>query len=306
MTARRRLDWARDGREWPHRATSSFVTAAGLRWHVQRTGHGPSLLLLHGTGASTHSWRDLVPALSQHFSLVIPDLPGHAFTDSLPLYRLSLPGMAQAVAGLLRVLDVSPALIVGHSAGAAVALRMVLDGAVRPQGVISLNGALKPYGGAAGQVFSSMAKVLFANPFVPWMAAWTAGGGARTEQVIENTGSSLTPEGLAYYKRLFRAPSHVGGALGMMAGWDLTGLNRDLPRLTVPLLLVAAERDQAVAPAQAERVAKLVSGARALLLKGVGHLAHEERPQETIDLILAEGRRLGLLGEKGKAGDPLM
>ena len=58
------LDWATDGADWPNREASRFVEAAGLRWHVQVMGAGPVLLLLHGTGASTHSWRDVMPKLA--------------------------------------------------------------------------------------------------------------------------------------------------------------------------------------------------------------------------------------------------
>ncbi len=52
-----RPDWAVEGRDWPHREASRFVEAAGLRWHVQEFGSpdAPTLLLLHGTGAATHS-----------------------------------------------------------------------------------------------------------------------------------------------------------------------------------------------------------------------------------------------------------
>ena len=52
------------GARWPRLAeseSSRFVEAADLRWHVQQMGAGPVLLLLHGTGASTHSWRALAP-----------------------------------------------------------------------------------------------------------------------------------------------------------------------------------------------------------------------------------------------------
>ncbi|MFN5717015.1 MAG: alpha/beta fold hydrolase, partial [Bradyrhizobium sp.] len=74
------LVWSRDGTDWPNRNASVFVEAAGIRWHVQRMGEGPSLLLIHGTGAATHSWRDMLPLLARHFSVVAPDLPGHGFT----------------------------------------------------------------------------------------------------------------------------------------------------------------------------------------------------------------------------------
>ena len=45
------LVWSRDGADWPNREASTFVEAAGFRWHVQRMGEGPPLLLIHGTGA---------------------------------------------------------------------------------------------------------------------------------------------------------------------------------------------------------------------------------------------------------------
>ncbi len=119
-----RLDWARDGRDWPNRDASRFVDAGGLRWHVQVLGpadaDAPTLLLLHGTGAATHSWRALAPRLAHGFRVVAPDLPGHGFTSMPPADGLSLPGMAAAVGALLAALDASPALVVGHSAGAAV------------------------------------------------------------------------------------------------------------------------------------------------------------------------------------------
>ena len=72
-----------------------------------------------------------------------PDLPGHGFTDapsSSPGY--SLPGVANGLGALFQVLNLKPALAVGHSAGAAVALRMMLDSSIIPAAVVSLNGAL--------------------------------------------------------------------------------------------------------------------------------------------------------------------
>ena len=84
------LVWSRDGADWPNRDASIFVEAAGIRWHVQRMGEGPPLLLIHGTGAATHSWRGLLPLLAQHFSC---DRAGFARTR---LYAIA--AVASAVA----------------------------------------------------------------------------------------------------------------------------------------------------------------------------------------------------------------
>ena len=102
--------WERDGRDWPNREASRFVQAGGLRWHVQVIGAGPPLLLVHGTGAATHSWRGLVPLLAPYFTVIAPDLPGHGFTGRPAARGLSLPGMAAGLAALLDALDLDPVL----------------------------------------------------------------------------------------------------------------------------------------------------------------------------------------------------
>ena len=127
------LIWDRDGRDWPHREASQFVTAGGITWHVQQYGQGPPLLLVHGTGASTHSWAWLAPLLAGRFSLVAMDLPGHGFTSAIPAARMSLPAISAALGDLLRTLHIAPAIAVGHSAGAAILARMALDGLIAPQ-----------------------------------------------------------------------------------------------------------------------------------------------------------------------------
>src|SRR5689334_1861175 len=125
------LAWNRDGRDWPHREASRFIEAAGLRWHVQIMGQGPVALLLHGTGASTHSFRDLAPLLARHFTVVIPDLPGHGFTATPETSAgFTLPQVSSGVAALLTTLGLRPVIALGHSAGAAIAIRMALDGLI--------------------------------------------------------------------------------------------------------------------------------------------------------------------------------
>lgn len=282
------LRWEQQGRDWPHRECSSFIEAGGLRWHAQRfpSPGAPVALLLHGTGASTHSWRDFAPALQRHgFDVLAPDLPGHAFT---PLPRqvtrsphLALAGMAAGVHALLQVLDVQPALLVGHSAGAAVAARLVLDGRCSPRLVASLNGALLPLRGLPGRVFSPVARLLAATPLVPDLFAWRAGDPAVLERLLADTGSRLDERGRALYGLLVSTPSHAAAALGMMAQWDLDGLARDLGRMPVPVVTMAGESDRTVPPRDAWQVQlRLPPPARRPVLQWprLGHLAHEEAP----------------------------
>ena len=289
------LHWDRDGTDWPNRDASRFVEAADLVWHVQVMGQGPVVLLLHGTGASTHSWRDLAPLLARDFTVVAPDLPGHAFTRTPPSDAMSLPGMASSLGALMRALGVTPNLVVGHSAGAAIMARMSLDRSIAPAGLIGLNGAMVPIGGAAGRVLSPLAKLFAQSSLVPRLFAWRAGDGAVVQRLVQRTGSTLDPAGLALYGRLARNPVHAAAALGMMAGWDLWALERSLPRLKTPLVLIVGGHDGTIAPTDAFRVRDLVPGASVEYLRGLGHLAHEERPGTIAASIARHARGWGVL-----------
>ncbi len=280
------LDWETDSAGWPNREWSRFVDAADLRWHVQVMGEGPPLLLLHGTGASTHSWRDVMPRLAGHYTVIAPDLPGHAFTIRPPSGSLSLPGMASAVAALLRKLDVKPVRAAGHSAGAAVLVRMAADRLFAPADLVSFNGAFFPFGGMLGQFFSPLARTLANATLVQKLFARMADRAA-VERLLRDTGSTIDAEGIGLYQRLFSNEGHVAGALGMMAAWDLHRMPQDLGGLPQPLTFVAAGNDRTVPPATAAEAARLTHQPHLVSLPGLGHLAHEEDPAAAAAIILA-------------------
>ena len=291
-----RPDWDGDGCDWPNRDCSHFVQAGGLRWHVQVMGAGPVALLLHGTGAATHSWARLAPLLAERFTVVAPDLPGHGFTAPPPPGGMSLPGMAARLSGLLAALDLQPALGVGHSAGAAVLCRMALDRLIAPELLVGLNAALLPFKGLPGQLFSPMARLAAGTSLLPRLFAWHAGFDRRmVDRLIADTGSHVDGIELDMYRRLAQRPGHVAAAIAMMAEWDLRPLVRDLPRLAPPLALLVGDRDRAVRPNEARRVQALLPSARTVTLPGLGHLAHEERPDEAARLIIELSRAAGLL-----------
>jgi len=282
-----RPDWARDGKDWPNRAVSQFHRVAGIEWHVQIMGQGPVLLLLHGTGAATHSWRDLLPVLAQDFTVIAPDLPGHGFTSQPDRAGMSLPGMARGVASLLDKLGLQPDYAAGHSAGAAILAEMCLAERIAPKALVSLNGAMLPlpFHGVAAPLMGPIAKLFASNPLVPMLFAWQAADGAVVRKLLHGTGSKIDAEGERFYTRLARRSGHAGAALTMMAHWDLKTFAQRLGRLKTPLLLVVGGNDLSIPPSDAQRIKLLLPRAEITVLPGLGHLAHEERPAKTADLL---------------------
>ncbi len=281
-----RLSWQRDGRHWPNRDHSQFVPAAGLIWHVQVMGDGPVALLIHGTGASVHSFRELAPLLAPHFTVVAPDLPGHGFTSEPPTASgYTLPGVAFGIAALLRKLELEPVVSVGHSAGAAVAVRMTLDGMMAPVAVVSLNGALLPFPGMFNDILGPAARFLASSGVTAKAFSFFAGSRHSVERLVQSTGSRIDSEGMNLYAQLTANAGHIHGALALMANWDLRALADDLPRMPARLVLVSGTRDGMVPPWEAYRVRALVPKAELISLRGLGHLAHEEQPAQIAAIV---------------------
>jgi len=283
-----KADWNVEGLDWPNRDASRFVEAGGLRWHVQIIGEGPVLVLLHGTGAATHSWRTLAPILAQTHMIVALDLPGHGFTDTPQQSSgFALPSVAQGVAALLRELAVTPHALIGHSAGAAIAVRMVLDGTAPPGGIVGLNAALLPFPGPLGPFAPMLARTLFYNPLSLSLLAHRASRPGAIAELMRGTGSTLDARGIELYERLFRSKRHLEGTVALMAHWDLVALKRELPCLRAPLTLIVGGKDKAVPPDAAYDVQRLVKHADVAVAPGLGHLAHEEDPEAIGALILS-------------------
>ncbi len=280
------LDWDRDGRDWPHRSASRFVSTAGIGWHVQEMGpaDAPVLLLLHGTGASSHSWRHLLPLLSGAYRIVAPDLPCHGFSRPHGWPDLSLNGMTGAIQSLIAVLGIAPTAIIGHSAGAAIAVSLGAKPAVKTRPlVVGINSAVRPIRGE--QILSPLAKALFAAPLSASLFALVARRGWFADNLLTATGSPLDKAGAALYRRLLTSSGHVRGALGMMAAWDLTRFDALLSALPQPPVLIAAKDDPMVPCDDSRHAASIARGASLTLVDRGGHLLHECRADLVAGLI---------------------
>jgi magnesium chelatase accessory protein len=278
-------EWATDGRDWPNRESSSFVRAGGYIWHVQQMGEGPTCLLLHGTGAATHSWRDVMPLLAGHYRVVAMDLPGHGFTKGAG-QKPTLDGMAASVAALLDEQGLTPDLIVSHSAGVAIGAQLLIDrGWTCP--LVGFTPALMPFPGLAAKIFPSLAKMLFTNPFVGVIFSRMAAAPGQTAKFLARaTGSHIDVSGAKYYTRLFSKSGHCDGAIRMMANWRLEDLGARLGELASPVLLVSAAKDAAIPKASVMQAAALIPGCEVKEMAALGHLAHEEDAAQAAKTVM--------------------
>jgi len=282
------MNRSRDLASWPNADLSRTLRHRPHDWHVQEAGAGDTILLIHGAGGASHSWRDMIRPLARDFHVVALDLPGQGFTRAGTKRRLSLPAMTEDIRALCTAQGWAPRAIIGHSAGAAIALnlsRALTQENGNPPEVIGINAALDRFQGIAGWLFPVLAKVLALNPLTA--AMFTLGGdpAMRARRLIEGTGSKIDETGLACYGRLISDRAHVDATLHMMAQWDVGDLLDHLPGITARCLLITGAKDSAVTPDVSVRAATKLGDCDTTCLDGLGHLAHEEAPEVTLEVI---------------------
>ena len=289
------MNWETNGRVWPNRELSRFVTTPRLRFHVQESGPTEvaetasaatrTVLLLHGAGASTHSWRDMLPDLARDHHVVALDLPGQGFSRTTVRNRFGLEAMAEDIAALLKSEEITPDILVGHSAGGAIAAQLALDLPAPPKALVALNGAFEAFSGLSGAIFPVAAKLLSFNPLTAPAFAHLARAPGVVHRLLAATGSAIDPCGESLYRRLISDSGHVDATLAMMAQWDLQPLRDRISGLRMPVLLLVGGRDHAVPPETSERVARLLQNAEIRRIESYGHLLHEEAPRQTAEEI---------------------
>jgi magnesium chelatase accessory protein len=270
--------------DWPHAECSSFVAAAGLRWHVQRAGRGPTIVLLHGTSGATHTWRALWPLLTPWADVVAFDLPGHGFTTGATTEHLSLPGMADAVAALMRTLTLRPALGVGHSAGAAVLLQLASSHDVTPQSIIGVNSALVSIN-ALGQLLLPFSRALFDVDSVRAAVAALLRNGTIARTLLRSTGTALDAVQEARYVSMLTDDDRVGAVLHMMTRWDLPALAASFAAITVPVTLVHSSNEPWVNFDELLAVTRTLPRRTVCDVTPAGHLIPDEKPQQLAGII---------------------
>jgi len=262
--------------DWPLKNLSRQVRCRPHDWHVQDTGVGPTLLLLHGAGASTHSWRRMIPELARDHHVVAIDLPGHGSTRLGNRHRSGLEQIAADVASLCAQEGWNPTAYVAHSAGAPIALRLSQKSGDTP--VFAINPALMPFDGMAGVMFPIVARTLTFAPFAVDAITRFGATRARTEKLLVGTGSRPSEEDIDLYQSLFSDRAHVDGTLLMMAQWKLDGLLADLPRMGMPALFLTGASDKTVPPRVAAEAAGKMMRGQVIDLRDQGHLLHEADP----------------------------
>lgn len=253
----------------PALRTSHLVLPGGLRLEYAEQGPrgGTTLLMLHGSTDSWRSFEPVLPHLPADWHVVALTQRGHGGSDKPPAHYATRDFAADAAA-VARALGLPPLIVVGHSMGAANAMRLAIDAPVLVRGLVAA-GAFASFGDKPGLADFVAAEIAPLTDPVPRALALAF------QQ--ETLARAVAPELLATaVDESLRVPAHVWRE--MFAQLLADDFSDALHRIAAPTLLVQGDADAFVPPADTARLLQRLPHARASVWSGAGHAMHWEEP----------------------------
>lgn len=258
---------------------SDLRTIAGMPIHVRESGpdSAPALILLHGMGASLHTWEPWARALEDSFRVIRFDLPGHGLTPPDPTGDYSDPRSHAILAALMDSLGVQRATLIGNSMGGRIAWSFAAEQPARVDKLvlISPDGFASPgfeYNKAA-EVPATLGLMRYVLP--KWMLRMTLAPAYADQSVMTD---SLATR----YHDFLIAPGARDAMMDRMRQTVLTDPVPRLQRIQAPTLLLWGEMDAMIPISNAQDYLDAMPDVRLVRLPGLGHLPFEEAPAKAL------------------------
>ena len=278
--------WA--SRRFP--ADGDFIDWEGEKLHVRRLGRSSanSVMLVHGASANGREFlTNLAPALASQFNLLIPDRLG-AGHSTRPSNGHELAVQAKAMAHVLERSAEAPVVLVGHSFGGAVSLRIALDYPDLVKGVVLLAPASHPWSGKTG-----LPNRLAANPF----------HGPAFSRIAPIAGPLLAANGIQNVFAPEPAPDDYQQNLGLPLlfrprnfranAQDMSAANAEFKRqserygeITKPIIIYSPAKDHVLSPKlHARALSKALPHAEIVKIPDAGHMPHHFHVEKIVESV---------------------
>ncbi len=262
---------------------SRYVTLSdGVRVHYRDQGRrdGPVLVMVHGFSANLETWEPWVRRLGADYRIITLDLPGHGLTRAPDGYTLKRSGFVDIVDETTRELGVERFVLIGNSMGGGVAWNYALAHPDRVQGIVLVDAAGWPRDGADKDE-SPVAFRILRNPVGRFLvrdldaSAMTRAG---LRDAFEPQPELATPEMVARYVEMARAPGHKDIILNLMSDYDPAdaATKEKLAAIRAPTLIMHGDTDRLIPVSAARKFGDAIPGARVIIYEKTGHIPMEQ------------------------------
>jgi pimeloyl-ACP methyl ester carboxylesterase len=264
-------------------APSRFATIAGMQVHLRDEGpreDAEPIVLLHGTGASLHTWEGWTQALKGERRVISYDMPGFGLTGPAPDANYSIENYARVVVAVLDQLGVQRCVLVGNSLGGYVAWATTVLHPDRVARLVLVDSGGYPYQSTSVPLGFRIAR----TPVLRTLMKDVLPRGVIESSVRNVFGdpSKVTPE---LIDRYFDLTTREGNrlALGQRFAQTQPGdLAKRVPEIKVPTLIIWGGQDRLIPPDQGQRFNREIAGSQLRMFDALGHVPQEEDPAATV------------------------
>lgn len=272
------------------KAPSKFIEVDGMNVHYRDEGEGPVVVLLHGTGASLHTWDDWTRSLLlEGYRVVRMDLPAFGLTGPHPADDYRIAAYVDFVARFADQLGLPPFVLGGNSLGGLIAWSFALDHPARVRALLLVDPAGYPPQGPLPLAFR-----IGRYPLLAWLGAQLDPRFLVAKTLRQSYGdpTKVSDALLDRYRDMaLRSGNRRAFAARTKAPFvDRTG---ELSNLRVPTLVQWGQLDHVIPVERAYRFSRDIAGAELRIYQRLGHVPMEENPTQTIADVKAFLAKLG-------------
>lgn len=269
------------------------VTLAGkapVGLHVEEQGEGEPVLLIHGLGESSYTWREIAPVLAAKRRVILLDLKGFGRSEKPEDGAYTADDQAALVARFIQDRGLTGLTLIGHSFGGTVAIRAALADGIKGTGRVrrlAVIGAPALPRTAARRfelvnvpvIPDALASALSPEAMARLLLSEAMGGRAATDADVEGYAAPYRDEGAI--------AAFFATARAIVAEKDAAPVARRYKALDLPALLVWCRKDPIVPLRSGRELAAALPKARLTVLDGCHHLPQHERPRELLRVLSA-------------------
>jgi pimeloyl-ACP methyl ester carboxylesterase len=257
---------------------------------VTEQGSGPPVLLLHGLGTSSYTWRHVMPELARTHRVIAVDLQGFGASAKPLDATYTIRRQAELIAELIALMKLSNLTVIGHSYGGGVALMVALElaqaGPQRLRRLVLIDTIAYPQD-------TPLFFKLIQLPIVGDISMLVIPAHVQIEQALslayENP-NAITREAVREYSRplySLEGRNAVLQSVRHIVPEDIEIIARKYPDIAVPTLIIWCNRDRVVPIEMGQQLAQNMPRATLRVVRECGHAPQEEQPEQTLKLIQA-------------------
>jgi pimeloyl-ACP methyl ester carboxylesterase len=266
---------------------STFVEVHDMQVHLRDEGPRDDpvpIFLLHGTGASLHTWDGWTRELARERRVIRFDLPGFGLTGASPDGIYTVASYVDTVLAVADTLGVQRFVLAGNSLGGYVAWATAVVHPQRVDRLVLVDAAGYPFLSQSVPLAFRIARTPLLNRLV--RDVLPRGVVASSLRDVYGDPTRVTPE---LVDRYFDLATRAGNRAALVARFDQTqpgSLAERVREIQVPTLILWGRKDRLIPPEFGERFARDIHGSRLVVFNALGHVPHEEDPAGTVAVVL--------------------